>query len=729
MNTAVIAHDGKSGALSYQREKGVHQLLQGILLTITRLPWLHANAGGVFLADAEHRRLDLVAHINFAPEIQDACAQVEYGHCLCGRVAVEGELLHVGCVDHRHDIHYEGMEDHGHYVVPIRDDSTLLGVLVLYVVTGHRYRKEEADTLLDFAATMATVINIDRLRREKALADLVVENSRHGVLVADRMQRILWVNRAFEETTGYRFEEIRGRTPRVLSSGRHEPEFYRRMWEDIHRHGQWQGEIWNRRKSGEVYPEFLNIMAVRNEEGEIDRYAAIFVDLTDLRRAEEHIHRLAYFDSLTGLPNRAQVTEKLQSMLEEPERREAILAVITFDLDYFHEINSALGRKAGDALLCEAARRLEKALGNCLLGRTEADRFLAVVRVPRRKGANVAEQARELAEKALLTLEEDFVWGEQALTLNATAGVAESLQKDSVDGLLERSALALQKAKRERRGSVGTFGAGLARQADYDKHIVLNIRQAVERGEMFVVYQPQVNQSGRITGAEALLRWHSPAVGSIPPDRFIPHAERLGAIPEIGRWVFEQTVARFATWKRQGLFVDESFTISVNLSPAQLICCNMVDFYRETCARHGVSPHLVELEVTETAIMQAAGQVKSQVGALSQAGFRIAIDDFGTGHSSLARLHEFPIDVFKIDRNFIARIEQGGKHLSLVRSMIAMAKMLEHQVVAEGVENDRQFALLRNLGCDRFQGYCFSHPLAPDEFEERLSTPRHMVSA
>ena len=704
---------------------GLEVLLHGILRTITRLPWLHMDAGGVFLFDPATRRLELAAHVNFSPKIQGTCETVALGRCLCGRVAETGELLHAGCVDHRHETRYEGMTDHGHYVVPIRDGQELLGVLTLYVEAGHRYRDDEAEALFDFAGAMATVIRTSRAQRDKVFADLILEHSSHGIMIVDRERHIVWVNPAFEEVTGYMLEEVRGKTPAILSSGRHDADFYRTMWSAIDRHGSWQGEIWNRRKNGEIYPEFLNIVALRNDDGTVDRYAGLFVDLTEIRQAEERIRHLAYFDPVTGLPNRIRFMEELGELLVRAKatEREKQGVVLLIDLDHFNEINNALGREAGDALLRETAHRLARALDGCLLSRMERDQFLVAAAVPD-NGKDPDVFVADLVGRTRAALEPAFSLHEQELTLQATIGlVAWRVDEENTEEeLLSRANLALLDAKRRNRGGVAIFDDVLGRESEYDHHIVLNIRHVVERRELHLVYQPQVDSGGCLVGAEVLLRWQSPGHGLIPPDRFIPHAERRGMIGVIGHWVFEQALDQLAKWQDDGMFAPERFKLSINLSPAQLIGQDVAESFTRICEDRNIAPASLELEVTETAIMHACDVIRGRIGDLAAAGFRIAIDDFGTGHSSLARLHAFPIDTFKIDRSFISSIESGGKHLAIVKSMIAMAHELGQTVVAEGVENERQFTILRNLGCEYYQGYWFFRPVTAQKLESFATT-------
>ncbi len=718
-----LSATGDSGQVSRARDD-LRSLLLSILKTLTRLPWLATDAGGVFLAHPDDRRLELVAHINFSPYIQGACDKVAYGHCLCGRVAESGQLLHTGCVDHRHETRYEGMGDHGHYVVPIRDDTGLLGVYTLYVASGHTFRQEEADVLEDFAATMATVIRMHRMRQEKALADLIIENSQHGVVITDHDNRILWCNPTFETVTGYTLEEVKGKSPSILSSGRHAPDFYRRMWHDIRTRGQWQGQIWNRRKNGEVYPGFLNIMALHDETGSVVRYAGLFVDLTEIHRTQEHVRRLAYYDQLTGLPNLIKFTNELETELRKA--RNQGIAVLKLDLDHFHEINNALGRKMGDAMLVEVARRLQDGLPDCLLARIEADRFLIAGHLQAPPGTGNGSLPEGLISRVQSALASDISLEGHRISLRSTIGLYLGQAGDSPETCIERASLALTEAKRARRGEALVFDDTLRCRAEHASYITLNIAHAVDRNQLFLVYQPQVNQTGGLVGAEALLRWETPEYGSIPPDVFIPHAERRGEISRIGHWAFEQAVEQFSRWRSLLRSCDRQFKLSVNLSPAQLIGHDVTTSFVEICNRMGVSPESLVLEVTETAVMQAAEVIRKRLEGLAAAGFRIAIDDFGTGHSSLSRLHEFPIDIFKIDRSFVTRIESGGKHLAIVRTMIHMAHELGHGVVAEGVENDRQFAILRNLGCDHFQGYLFSRPIpaqALESFAMRRSMP------
>ena len=706
--------DNKTGRNSAD---SLHVLLRGILNTIIRLPWLHMDAGGVFLFNPLNQQLELVAHVNFNPKIRGTCETVALGHCLCGRVAKTATLLHTDCIDHRHETRYEGMVEHGHYIVPIQIEQELLGVLTLYVEAGHPYRQDEANVLRNFAAIMATVIQTARAQEEKALADLILEHSAHGIMIADQEKRILWVNPAFERVTGYSFSEVRGRSPAILSSGRHDADFYKKMWLAIKQNGSWQGEIWNRRKNGEIYPEFLNIISLRNTKGKIQRYAGLFVDLSEIRQAEERIRQLAYFDPLTGLPNRANVVEAIDRLFlnakQQKHKRKYLILLI--DLDRFHEINNALGREAGDALLCETARRLESVLSDALLARLERDQYLVAIEAAD-DGKHSTAFVSEIVKRIQMALKPDFSLYGQDVSLRATIGSAfcDGSKLVTVEELISRANLALLNAKRHRRGGVVVYDETLGREAEFESFIIINVQHVVKRQELRMVYQPQVDASGALVGVETLVRWRSPEKGLIMPDRFIHHAERCGVIGAIGHWVFEQAVEQYVQWRDEGYIVPDAFRVSVNLSPAQLIGRGVADFFVLACEKRAVPTDCIEVEITETAIMQASDVVSAQIETLASAGFRIAIDDFGTGHSSLSRLHELPIGTFKIDRSFIRSIESGGRRLAIVKSMIAMAHELGQSVVAEGVESERQFEILRNLGCEYYQGYWFSKPIPGD---------------
>ena len=681
--------------------------LHGILRTIVRLPWLGAPAAGIFVARPEERCLELVAQVNFVPYIAGTCARVPYGRCLCGRVAESGELLHTSCVDERHETRYEGMRPHGHYVVPIKDGEELLGVMVLYVEHGHAYDEAEAEVLRSFADVIALLIQSSRLHRDKALADLILAHSTHGVVITDAAQRIEWVNPAFERTTGYTLEEARGHRPgELLRSGRQGRAFYEAMWREIREKGCWQGELWNRRKSGEIYPEWLNIVALRNERGEVERYAGMYVDLTEIRAAEARIRELAYYDRITGLPN-------LESLRERLERLGGAALMLLVDIAHFREINGALGRTAGDALLREVGRRLRGAFPEAELARVGAAEFSLVWPMEEGEGDGPEARARLCAEKAHAALRRPFAVGGGAVQLEARIGAAWG-EAGEPDALLDRAGLALQAARAGPAEPVRFYTERLAEEAALRRHVESNLLRALRAGELRLVYQPKVDAQGRLRGAEALLRWASPEHGPIRPDFIVAVAESSSLIHELGGWVLEEVLAQVLRWRREGLDALAR-GVALNVSPAQLLSPGLAGEFVGACALRGVAPTDLELEVTESGVTGGTRTVLANLRALAQAGFRIAIDDFGTGHSSLARLHSFPIDTLKIDRSFVRGLDEGGPAEAIVRMIVGLGRALGATLVAEGVETPAHVERLAALGCGLFQGYHFGRPMEADE--------------
>ncbi len=688
------------------------KVLREVLETILHLPWLATNAGGVFLAHPEEKRLELLTQINFTPFIAGTCSQVKYGHCLCGRVAVSGRLLHVDCVDERHETRYEGMSDHGHYVVPIRWEGETIGVMVLYVGVHHAFDAGEAKVLEDFADLMALLIHTWRVRQDMALADMILIRSNHGILITDASTRIQWVNRAFERISGYRLHEILGRSPKVLASGRHGPEFYAEMWRSIEQEGYWEGEIWNRRKDGRIYPQWSNIIALKDQCGKVLRYAAMFIDLSPIREAEEKIHRLAFYDQVTGLPNLNWLRERLCTVLAG-KKADAPVVLLLVRLRHFHEVNATLGRGGGDALLKEAAARLKGVVPRGIVARIGTDEF-AVAWCPGigDDGTEMARVAGRIRER----LSSPFQYAAQALSLESRIGMSQGKGGDPkvVEALLRQATAALNACGR-RGTAVVVYDEALGREMMRRHTLATAITRAIDREELFLVYQPQVNRHGGFAGAEVLVRWKNAVHGLIPPDEFIPLAEDKGFIVDLGLWVFETVVRQVKQWREREAFPGCRFPrLAVNLSPLQLLSPQTVSGFVSVCRRYGVAAADLELEVTETALAHRSETALERLAQLRELGFRIAIDDFGTGHSSLARLHQFPVDVLKIDRSFVTNLARGARHATLLRAIIQMAHGLGFQVIVEGVENETQYRRLREWGGDWFQGYYFSRPLSAE---------------
>ncbi|VAX14081.1 diguanylate cyclase/phosphodiesterase (GGDEF & EAL domains) with PAS/PAC sensor(s) [hydrothermal vent metagenome] len=708
----------------------INEILCNILATILELPWLDTHAGGIFLAQPETRQLKLAAELNFSPSIKDSCAKINYGQCLCGRVAESAEVLHTSCVDEQHEIHYEGMSNHGHYIVPVKLKNQLLGVIVLYINVGHAYNADEVRVLENFAAIIALLINTAHIRLEKQLTDLILSHSSHGVTITDRDKKIQWVNQAFQNVSGYSIEEVIGKTPAILKSGLHGSNFYTTMWQKIDEDGHWEGEIWNRRKNGEIYPEWLNIVALKNSAGKILRYAGMFIDLSPIKKAEEKIHRLAYYDDITGLANASLLHKKLEQMLVQSRSKHDRIIVLTLDLDNFHEINAGLGRRVGNAVLQEAARRISGIIDGAIVARMGADEFVIAYWQRDENDERLQLLISKRAGSISKLLQTSFEFEQHDLVLHSSIGIAWGNGQDTnAESILQRSGIALAHCKGHSRGKYQFYNQEMEQQANYRRFLGTAIGKAIERDELFLVYQPQVDRQNQVIGAEVLLRWHSKEYGNIPPDVFIGIAEERGHIIEIGRWVLEHTLDQMTDWHAKGLCDSGCFQrLAINVSPHQILSRNVVEEFARACANHGFSPESIELEITETGITQYSDHIIENLQDLSDKGFKIAIDDFGTGYSSLSRLQHFPVNILKIDRSFVNNMEKSVSDAALVKSIIDMAHTLGFQVIAEGVEEASQLIMLMEFGCDIFQGYYFSKPVAADEFM-RYAKQQTMVSA
>ncbi len=720
-------------ALKGYNAVGIGDVLKSVLDTILHLPWLDTNAGGIFLAEPETRQLRLVAELNFSPPIKNSCARVNYGHCLCGRVAESVKVLHASCVDEQHETHYEGMCDHGHYVVPVKMQDQLLGVMVLYIKTGHSYNANEVEVLENFSDIIALIIHSTQIHQDKKLAELILAHSTHGVTITDHEMKIEWVNSAFEKVSGYTSKEVIGRTPRILKSGRQGKDFYAAMWRSIDEQGYWEGEIWNRRKNGEIYPEWLNIVALKNREGEVLRYAGMFVDLTPIKSAEEKIHQLAYYDNITGLANSSLLHKRLKQMLSCSLAEGGEVVVLVLDLDHFHDINAGLGRRVGDAILKETAQRISDIIKGAVTARMGADEFI-IAYLEKNKEEQLPAVIDKIMQKLKARLQVSFQFEQHELFLDNSIGIAWGKSPNSTaESLLRHSAIALAHCKEHSRGGYQLHNQEMEQQADYRRFLGMAIGKAIEKNELFLVYQPQIDRMGEIIGAEVLLRWHSEEFGNVPPDLFINIAEERGNIIDIGRWVLERTLDQMNHWRETGQCNSGCFKrLAINVSPHQIMSRNIVNEFATACTSRGFSPESIELEITETGITQFSDNVIEHLQALSDMGFQIAIDDFGTGHSSLSRLNNFPVNILKIDRSFVNNMINGSSDSALVKSIINMAHTLGFQVIAEGVETALQLQMLMDFGCDIFQGYYFSKPVSADEFmayaEKHKNNPT-MVSA
>ena len=554
------------------------------------------------------------------------------------------------------------------------------------------------------------------LGRKGAQFTKIYENTVEGILITDGESRIQAVNPAFTAITGYDVSEVLGKTPAVLSSGKQDAEFYRDMWRHLLEDGKWTGEIWNRRKNGEIYPEWLNITAIHDRQGHLQQYVCLFTDISEHKQAEEKLRYQAYHDPLTDLPNRLMYTEHLDMALPQAQRREQMCGVMMLDLDHFKNVNDTFGHECGDKLLILVAQRLRECIRKeDTLARMGGDEFTFLLSLV----DDIKDVAR-VAEKILASFAHPVTIDGKDLFITPSIGISlfPSDGKDA-ETLLKNADAAMYRAKEGGRNAYQFYTADMNAQAQE--------RMSLENGELEMYYQPKVAaKDGRIVAAEALIRWHHPTRGFVSPGEFIPLAEEDGLILPIGEWLLNEVCRQIRRWRDAGLTVP---CIAVNLSGRQFQRQNLPDLLAQAIADAGIEPGDLELELTEGTIMSNAESNIEMLVLLKRMGMSLAIDDFGTGYSSLSYLKRFPVDVLKIDYSFVRDIVTDGNSAELVRSVIGMAHGLKLEVVAEGVETPEQLAFLRQHGCDLIQGFLFSKAVPADAFATLVREDRRLPLA
>lgn len=549
----------------------------------------------------------------------------------------------------------------------------------------------------------------ERLR----LAASVFENTDEGVVITDARASIVEVNRAFTEIMGYTRDEVIGRNPRIWRSGRHDESFYRDMWHALQEVGRWRGEVWNRRKNGEVFPEWLTISSVTDSNGMLTHFVGVFSDISQIKHSQEQLDYLAHHDALTGLPNRLLLNERLEQAIRHADRHHSQLALLFVDLDRFKHINDSLGHPAGDQLLRLVAEQfVEMVRQGDTVSRIGGDEFVLLL-----EEVDQPQDVIAVVEKLMGVFAVPFRLDGQEVRVTASLGIS-LYPRDGQDPatLMRNADAAMYRAKEEGRDTYEFYKEELTRNAFERVLLENNLRLALEREELHLLYQPQVNlHTGEIIGAEALLRWRHPELGMIAPSRFIPIAEESGLILGIGAWVLEHACLQARAWLEQGL---EFGRIAVNVAGPQIQRGGLVEQVRHALASAGLEASRLELEVTEGFIMQQADSSVEQLQELRHLGVTLAIDDFGTGYSSLGYLKKLPIHKIKIDRSFVRDIPDDPNDMAIADTIIAMGSSLGLSVIAEGVETEAQASFLRAAGCAEAQGYLFGHPLDPAAWPE-----------
>lgn len=553
----------------------------------------------------------------------------------------------------------------------------------------------------------------EKEREEKlSLWAKVFEKSNEGILVTTKNGTIIDVNPAFTQITGYSKEEVVGKKPGMLKSDRHDKNFYKNMWHSLFTKGEWEAEIWDRRKSGEVYPKWLSISAVKSNSSEITNFVGIFSDITFAKQTEEQVERLLHYDPLTSLPNRILFYERLRQAVSYASRNKQIMGLMFLDLGRLKFVNSTLGHRAGDQLLVEAVQRLKECVSRRdTVSRVSGDEFAIIV-----EGIENVIQVIRTAEKIIGAISTPFRLNGQDIFITVSIGIALFPNDgEESEGLIKNADTAMFYAKEQGTNNFQFYSGELYARASERLALETDLRDALLKNKLFLHYQPKIElKTGKITGAEALIRWFDSEQGFIPPGKFIPLAEETGLIFKIFDVVLNgigSVVPKF----QEILGTDVPFRIAVNLSLLQFRDYDLIEKFENAISRCGAAKCL-EVELTESTIMGDADEVICVLKILKEMGINASVDDFGTGYSSLSYLKRLPIDTLKIDRSFIKDIPSDANDMAIVKAIITLGHGLNVKIIAEGAETREQIEFLRNENCDEVQGFYFYRPLPEDEF-------------
>lgn len=569
----------------------------------------------------------------------------------------------------------------------------------------------EGETLWAF-----TDITERKLAENELLIAATAFESHDGIMVTDAYNNILRVNAAFTRLTGYSAAEVIGKSPKIFSSGRQDASFYASMWQRVNSTGTWEGEIWNRCKNGEIYPQYMTITAVSDRHGKLNNYIASMIDITTKKEAEANLQQLAFYDALTRLPNRRLLVDKLNRALVASTRNGKDGAVLFINLDHFKRLNDSLGHEVGDLLLLQVAERLVSCVREGdTVARQGGDEYLVMLEDLSTDAEEAAAEVRLIGEKILITLSQPYQLAMHDYYITASIGVAQfSNHNQSQEELMKHADIAMYQSKKNGRNTLSFFDIKMQERISARVALELELRKAMELQQFHLYYQAQVNSDGRLYGAEALIRWLHPERGMISPFDFIPLVEKTGLILPIGLWVLETACAQLKAWQNSPQTRD--LTLSINVSPKQFHQPDFVAQVKSAIEKNQINPSLLKLELTESILLNNIEETISSMIALKTLGVRCALDDFGTGYSSLQYLKRLPLDQLKIDQSFVQDLVENDQDKTIVSTIIAMAYNLEMNVIAEGVETDEQKQILLNKGCTHFQGYLYSKPLPVEQF-------------
>ncbi|GIU25607.1 EAL domain-containing protein [Shewanella sp. MBTL60-007] len=564
------------------------------------------------------------------------------------------------------------------------------------------------DELAQIAVAVNQMVS-ERMKSRRALhqASAVFRHSAEGIIVTDANNRIELVNPAFTKITGYSLEDVKGKTPNILSSDHHPQDFYQKLWQTLSSKSSWEGEIWNKRKDGKIYPEYLKITAVKNSKNEVTQYIGLFLDISNNKQYEQDLWYKTNFDSLTKLPNRHLFSSRLQQAIDTAQNTDSQVAIFFIDLDRFKFINELHGHAAGNKVLKQSAARLEAVLGpDDSIARIGGDEFVIIAP---QTGSVCTEQ---LAQKLINALSKPFIINKKETNISSSLGIAFYPEDgQDIEMLLHNSETAMYQAKRDGRAHYQYFSPEMNVEMLERMHLEQRLRKAVKQSEFYLEYQPVIDmRNGAIVSVEALVRWNDPEFGIISPQAFIPIAEEAGLIEPLGEWILHQALSDLAEWHSQGLMLK----MAINVSGRQCLSSRDVSFYdvlKDALSKHGIAAKDLHIEITESMLIEDKPRCLRTLEAIKQLGIDIYLDDFGTGYSALSYLTQCPISVIKIDKSFIDNVLNNPSDAKLIKAIVMMAQSLEMPLVAEGIETIEQWQFLHSLGCDYAQGYLMSKPL------------------
>jgi diguanylate cyclase (GGDEF)-like protein/PAS domain S-box-containing protein len=579
--------------------------------------------------------------------------------------------------------------------------------------------KDECGDITGFFGTALDITARKQAEHELRIAAAV--ESQESMMLTDVNSVILRVNQAFIDTTGYSSEEVVGQTPRLLKSGRHNAEFYRLMWETLQSTGKWRGEVWDRRKNGKVYPKLLTISAIKTPDGIVTHYIGSHIDISERKAAEEEIKHLAFYDQLTGLPNRRLLMDRLGHALAFSGRNGTDGALLFIDLDNFRTLNDTLGHNIGDLLLQQVAKRLETCVRKSdSVARLGGDEFVVMLEGLSEVQAEAAAQTKIVGDKILTALNKPY---QLALHIcRSTPSIGAVLFNDnqqSVDDLMKQADIAMYQAKEDGRNTLRFFDPKMQEVVNTRAAIEHELGKAIENEQFRLYYQIQMDNERHPLGAEALIRWQHPERGLIFPAEFISLAEETGMIVPIGKWVLETACAQLGVWQQGEL--TRNLVLSVNVSSQQFRQPDFVAQVLSAVQRHAINPGRLKLELTESLLLDNIEDTIANMNVLKEVGIKFSMDDFGTGYSSLQYLKRLPLDQIKIDQSFVRDIATDSSDSAIVQTIIAMAKSLNMDIIAEGVETKQQRQIILDNGCTNYQGYLFGKPMPIEQFDTLLA--------